>query len=55
MIRRVYERCVQASVLDAVWVATDDVRIVSAVEAFGGRAILTKPDHPSGTDRLAEA
>ena len=55
MIQRVYERCVQANVLDRVCVATDDERIVREVEGFGGRAIMTSPDHPSGTDRLAEA
>ncbi len=55
MIQRVYERCVQADVLDVVYVATDDERIVQAVEGFGGRAIMTSPDHASGTDRLAEA
>jgi 3-deoxy-manno-octulosonate cytidylyltransferase (CMP-KDO synthetase) len=36
-------------------VVTDDARIVEAVEGFGGRAIMTRPDHISGTDRLAEA
>lgn len=55
MIQRVYERCVEAPVLDAVFVATDDQRIADAVQAFGGRAILTAPEHPSGTDRIAEA
>ena len=55
MIQRVYERCLEAVVLDLVCVATDDARIAQAVEAFGGRAIMTSPDHPSGTDRLAEA
>jgi len=51
----VYERCAQATLLDLVCVATDSERIVQAVEEFGGRAILTRPDHVSGTDRLAEA
>jgi 3-deoxy-manno-octulosonate cytidylyltransferase (CMP-KDO synthetase) len=55
MIQRVYERTCEAAVLDAVWVATDDARIADAVEAFGGRAIMTREDHASGTDRLAEA
>jgi len=55
MIQRVYERCVQAAVLDLVCIATDDERIAGAVEGFGGRAIMTSPDHASGTDRLAEA
>src|SRR6478735_9362645 len=55
MIQRVLERSRAARVLDEVWVATDDERIVWAVEQGGGRAILTSPKHPSGTDRLAEA
>jgi 3-deoxy-manno-octulosonate cytidylyltransferase (CMP-KDO synthetase) len=37
-----------------VVVATDDPRIVAAVESFGGKAIMTRRDHPSGTDRIAE-
>tara|TARA_R110001592_G_scaffold266679_1_gene532405 strand:+ start:449 stop:1132 length:684 start_codon:yes stop_codon:yes gene_type:complete len=55
MIERVYERCLMAELLDFVVVATDDTRIMEAVEAFGGRAVMTKVDHLSGTDRLAEA
>ena len=54
MIRRVYDRAARARV-DAVWVATDDARIVAAVRAFGGRVVMTSRDHPSGTDRVAEA
>lgn len=53
MIQRVYEQVKQA--LDEVWVATDDIRILQAVEAFGGNAIITSPDHKSGTDRCKEA
>ncbi len=55
MIQRVYERAKLARTLDAVCVATDDSRIADVVVAFGGQAIMTSPDHPSGTDRLAEA
>jgi len=55
MIQRVYERSKQAGVLDLVCVATDDERIARVVAGFGGRAIMTSPDHPTGTDRLAEA
>ena len=40
--------------LDQVVVATDDERIAAGVEAFGGQAIMTRDDHPSGTDRIAE-
>jgi 3-deoxy-manno-octulosonate cytidylyltransferase (CMP-KDO synthetase) len=49
----VYEQA--ASVLSDVYVATDDERILSAVEAFGGRAVMTRTDHKSGTDRIEEA
>jgi len=53
VIQRVYEQA--ASVLSEVYVATDDERILSAVEAFGGRAVMTRTDHKSGTDRIEEA
>ena len=55
MVQRVYERALLARGLSSVCVATDDERIARLVESFGGRAIMTSPDHPSGTDRLAEA
>ena len=55
MIQHVYERSAQCMCLDKVLVATDDLRIRAAVESFGGNCILTRPDHSSGTDRLAEA
>ena len=58
MIQRVAERVVQAKSLDAVLVATDDQRIVDAVVSFGipgVKAVMTRADHPSGTDRIAEA
>ena len=54
MIQWVYEKAV-ASVADEVLIAADDQRVVDAVEAFGGRAVMTSPDHPSGTDRICEA
>lgn len=54
MIQRVYERASLAELPDEVVVATDDVRVKKAVEAFGGKAVMTSPEHPSGTDRLAE-
>jgi 3-deoxy-manno-octulosonate cytidylyltransferase (CMP-KDO synthetase) len=55
LIQHVWERCRQCSKLDEILVATDDSRIFSAVEAFGGKAVMTSPDHPTGTDRIAEA
>lgn len=54
MIRWVYERAQQARCVHEVWVATDDERIYQAVERFGGKCRMTSPDHPSGTDRIAE-
>lgn len=53
MIQRVYEQAVKS--IDIVYVATDDERIYSAVLKFGGMAVMTLPDHQSGTDRCAEA
>jgi 3-deoxy-manno-octulosonate cytidylyltransferase (CMP-KDO synthetase) len=55
MIERVYERARAAEAVSRVVVATDDERIARAVRAFGGEAAMTSPDHPSGTDRIAEA
>ncbi|WP_296007130.1 3-deoxy-manno-octulosonate cytidylyltransferase [uncultured Alistipes sp.] len=53
VIRRVYEQVIRA--LDDAVVATDDERIRDAVLAFGGKAVMTSPDHRSGTDRCREA
>lgn len=55
LIQWVLERVRKARQLDAVIVATDDERIREAVSALGGVAVMTKPEHPSGTDRVAEA
>jgi len=55
LICHVLEAAGRAGRLDAACVATDDERIRDAVEAFGGRAVMTRADHASGTDRLAEA
>jgi 3-deoxy-manno-octulosonate cytidylyltransferase (CMP-KDO synthetase) len=55
LIQHVWERCRQCSRLDEILVATDDERILMAVESFGGKAVMTSPDHPTGTDRIAEA
>src|SRR5262245_56138540 len=54
LIQHVYERACQSTKASAVVVATDDPRIVAAVRSFGGRVVLTRRDHPSGTDRVAE-
>ncbi len=54
MIQHVWERA-NASHADVVLVATDDERIAAAVQNFGGTAVMTRADHPSGTDRIAEA
>jgi 3-deoxy-manno-octulosonate cytidylyltransferase (CMP-KDO synthetase) len=54
MIQHVVERVRLAKLVSRVVVATDDQRIKSAVEAFGGEAILTRADHANGTDRVAE-
>ena len=53
VIQRVYEQA--TAILDEAYVATDDERIYQAVEQFGGRAIMTRTDHKSGTDRIEEA
>jgi 3-deoxy-manno-octulosonate cytidylyltransferase (CMP-KDO synthetase) len=53
LIQHVYERACEASA-DTVVVATDDARILSAVHEFGGRVVMTRSDHPTGTDRIAE-
>ena len=54
MIEHVYRRTAASPAVDAVVVATDDHRVRDAVEAFGGIAVMTRPDHRSGSDRLAE-
>lgn len=55
MVQRVVEQARRSTSLSEVVVATDDRRIVDHVVAFGGKAVLTSPDHPSGTDRCREA
>jgi 3-deoxy-manno-octulosonate cytidylyltransferase (CMP-KDO synthetase) len=54
MIEHVWERANMSRYLSDVLVATDDDRIANAVHQFGGRVRMTRADHPSGTDRLAE-
>jgi 3-deoxy-manno-octulosonate cytidylyltransferase (CMP-KDO synthetase) len=55
MISRVYQQCDKATSLQQVIVATDDERIADHVASFGGHAVMTSPDHGSGTERCAEA
>ena len=55
LIQHVWERCQGAKLLSQIIVATDDQRIADAVIAFGGKPVMTSTDHPTGTDRLAEA
>lgn len=54
MIVAVWRRAMEADIAP-VWVATDAPAIVEAVRAAGGQAVLTAPDHPSGSDRVFEA
>ena len=54
MIQHVYMKACEAKLPDDVIVATDNEKVFETVHGFGGRAIMTSPDHPSGTDRLAE-
>ena len=53
VIQHVYEQVTK--ILTEAWVATDDERIFNAVQSFGGKAIMTRADHKSGTDRIEEA
>ncbi|MFH1746593.1 MAG: 3-deoxy-manno-octulosonate cytidylyltransferase [Planctomycetota bacterium] len=54
LIQHVYEQVVACNSVNRCIVATDDERIRSAIEAFGGEVTMTRPDHLSGTDRIAE-
>jgi 3-deoxy-manno-octulosonate cytidylyltransferase (CMP-KDO synthetase) len=54
MLERVWLAARGAARIDRLLVATDDRRILEAAEGFGAEAVLTSPDHPSGTDRVAE-
>ncbi|MBI5289951.1 MAG: hypothetical protein HY873_13340, partial [Chloroflexi bacterium] len=55
LIRHVWERVLQAEgPVQDFYVATDDSRVFEAVKSFGGKAMLTRADHPSGTDRVPE-
>src|SRR5262249_9783441 len=54
LIQHVVEAARAASRIGRVIVATDDTRIAEAVVKFGGECVMTRADHPSGTDRVAE-
>lgn len=54
MIQRVYEQAGKSNRVEERVVATDDARIFEHVRSFGGQAVMTRADHPSGTDRCAE-
>jgi len=54
MIQHVWERAKKSHALDDLIVAADDDRIIKVVESFGGKAVFTSKQHPSGTDRLRE-
>ncbi|MDP3558184.1 MAG: 3-deoxy-manno-octulosonate cytidylyltransferase [Bacteroidota bacterium] len=55
MIQRVFEQTKKSNLLNKIIIATDDLRIAEHVKSFGAEAILTKAEHPSGTDRCYEA
>lgn len=55
MVQWCYESTRKCADLDDVIVATDDQRIADAVASFGGKAVMTSPNHQTGTDRIAEA
>jgi len=54
MVQWVYEAALRADIADEVLIATPDQEIIDRAQAFGAKAILTRLDHPSGTDRIAE-
>ena len=55
LVQHVWERSLRAPGINRVLIATDDGRIAEAAAAFGAEVVMTSPDHPSGTDRIAEA
>jgi len=54
MLQHVYERASQARYLTSTIIATDDAAVYTVAKKFGARVAMTRPDHPSGTDRVAE-
>jgi len=55
LVQHTWERCQRCREIDDIIIATDDERIAEAAASFGAKAVLTSPEHPSGTDRIAEA
>lgn len=55
LVQHVWERCQQCQNLDSLVIATDDQRILEAAQGFGAEAVMTAGNHPTGTDRIAEA
>ncbi len=55
LVQHVWERARSARRLDRIVIATDDSRIADAARSFGAKCIMTRPDHPNGTSRIAEA
>jgi 3-deoxy-manno-octulosonate cytidylyltransferase (CMP-KDO synthetase) len=55
LVQHTWERCQACLEVDDIIIATDHEKIVEAAASFGAKAVLTSPDHPSGTDRIAEA
>ena len=55
LVQHVWERCQQCNLLDNVMIATDDTRISEACQSFGAEVAMTSSEHPTGTDRIAEA
>lgn len=55
LVQHVWERCQECSSLDSIIVATDDERIADTCRGFGAKVAMTAAEHPTGTDRIAEA
>lgn len=55
LVQHVWERCQRCTKVDRVVIATDDTRIADAARRFNALVVMTDPDHPSGTDRVAES
>lgn len=54
LVLHAYDRAKKAALLDDVVIAADDPRVLEAVAPYGARVVMTRPDHPTGTDRIAE-